>query len=630
MKRDTVRSKLMNRRALLLAGGKLGLLMALAGRLYYLQVAQSSRFAMLADENRINLRLLAPPRGRIVDRFGAPLAINRPTYRAVLVAEQVGDISSTLDAVGTLVPLTDADRRRVIRDIRNKHSFVPVAIREDMSWDEMTRVDVNTTDLPGVSIEQGLIRNYPFGDTAAHVIGYVAPVSEQELNSDDPLVELPDFRIGKNGIEKAYDLELRGAAGTSQVEVNAFGRVVRELAHEDGIPGQEIVLTIDMALQDFAAKRCAAEGSAAAVVLDSWTGEVLALASSPGFDPSAFSAGLSATQWKDLIENPYNPLTNKAIAGTYSPGSTFKPIVAMAALDAGVMTPDTHVNCPGYYELGNAKFHCWKKGGHGSMNMRDGIKHSCDVFFFETARRTGIDRIAAMAKRFGLGATLGIDIPGERAGLIPTSAWKKATYGVAWQQGETLSAGIGQSYVSTTPLQLAILAARLATGRAVTPHLVREAGLMTGDNAVDRIDFASLDVSAKDLKLVTEGMMAVVNEPGGTAYGARIPDPAMAMAGKSGTSQVRRITEAEHEHGVPKASQVPWKDRDHALFISFAPVSQPRYVCVVVVEHGGAEASGGSAVAAPICRDILIEAQKRDPVHRVPATPFGGATLAQN
>lgn len=630
MKRDTVRSKLMNRRALLLAGGKLGLLMALAGRLYYLQVAQSSKFAMLADENRINLRLLAPPRGRIVDRFGAPLAINRPTYRAVLVAEQAGDISSTLDAVGTLVPLTDADRRRVIRDIRNKHSFVPVAIREDMSWDEMTRVDVNTTDLPGVSIEQGLIRNYPFGDTAAHVIGYVAPVSEQELNSDDPLVELPDFRIGKNGIEKAYDLELRGAAGTSQVEVNAFGRVVRELAHEDGIPGQEIVLTIDMALQDFAAKRCAAEGSAAAVVLDSWTGEVLALASSPGFDPSAFSAGLSATQWKDLIENPYNPLTNKAIAGTYSPGSTFKPIVAMAALDAGVMTPDTHVNCPGYYELGNAKFHCWKKGGHGSMNMRDGIKHSCDVFFFETARRTGIDRIAAMAKRFGLGATLGIDIPGERAGLIPTSAWKKATYGVAWQQGETLSAGIGQSYVSTTPLQLAILAARLATGHAVTPHLVREAGLMTGDNAVDRIDFASLDVSAKDLKLVTEGMMAVVNEPGGTAYGARIPDPAMAMAGKSGTSQVRRITEAEREHGVPKASQVPWKDRDHALFISFAPVSQPRYVCVVVVEHGGAEASGGSAVAAPICRDILIEAQKRDPVHRVPATPFGGATLAQN
>jgi penicillin-binding protein 2 len=235
-----------------------------------------------------------------------------------------------------------------------------------------------------------------------------------------------------------------------------------------------------------------------------------------------------------------------------------------------------------------------------------------------------------MAKRFGLGATLGIDIPGERAGLIPTSAWKKATYGVAWQQGETLSAGIGQSYVSTTPLQLAILAARLATGRAVTPHLVREAGLMTGDNAVDRIDFASLDVSAKDLKLVTEGMMAVVNEPGGTAYGARIPDPAMAMAGKSGTSQVRRITEAEREHGVPKASQVPWKDRDHALFISFAPVSQPRYVCVVVVEHGGAEASGGSAVAAPICRDVLIEAQKRDPAHRVPATPFGGATLAQN
>src|SRR5665213_2080896 len=349
MKRESNRSKLLSRRAMLLAGGKIGLLAALAGRLYYLQVVRGGRFAMLADENRINIRLLAPPRGHIVDRFGVPLAVNRPTYRAVLVAEQAGDIPSTLDAVATLVPLTEADRRRVARDLRNKHSFVPIAIREDMTWDEMTRVEVNTLDLPGVSIEQGLIRHYPFGEETSHVVGYVAPVSEKELDSDDPLVELPDFRIGKSGVEKQYDLELRGTGGTSEVEVNAFGRIVRELAHEDGLAGQEIVLTIDMALQDFATKRCAAEGSASAVVLDSWTGEVLALASSPGYDPDAFASGLTPAQWKDLVENPYNPLTNKAIAGTYAPGSTFKPMMAMAGLEAGVLTPETEFFCPGYF-----------------------------------------------------------------------------------------------------------------------------------------------------------------------------------------------------------------------------------------------------------------------------------------
>src|SRR5208282_57491 len=389
MKRESSRSKILTRRALILAGGKLALLGSITGRLYYLQVAQSSRYAMLADENRINIRLLAPPRGRIVDRFGVPLAVNRPTYRAVLVAEQAGDIPSTLDAVATLVPLGDSDRRRVLRDIRSKHSFVPVAIREDMNWDEMTRIDVNSLDLPGVSIEQGLIRNYTFANAAAHVVGYVAAVSEQELDSDDPLVELPDFRIGKSGVEKSYDLELRGTAGTSQVEVNAFGRVVRELAHEDGMSGQELLLTIDMALQDLAARRCAAEGSAAAVMLDAWTGEVLAMASSPGFDTSAFAVGLTPAQWKALIENPMNPLTNKAISGTYSPGSTFKPMMAMAGLETGVLTPETEFFCPGYFQVGNSIFHCWKKEGHGTLSVRRAIKESCDVFFYHTADLLG-------------------------------------------------------------------------------------------------------------------------------------------------------------------------------------------------------------------------------------------------
>lgn len=630
MAKDKDRGKLLNRRAVLLAGGQLALLGALAGRMYYLQVVQANRYAMQADENRINIRLLAPPRGRVVDRFGVPLAMNRPTYRAVLVAEQTGDIVSTLDAVGTLIPVTDADRRRVARDIRNKLSFVPIAIHENLTWEEMARVEVNTLELPGVSIEQALTRFYPFGETAANVVGYVAAVSEKDLSGDDPLLELPDFRIGKSGIEKAYDLSLRGTAGTSQVEVNAFGRVVRELAREEGMLGQEIVLTIDMALQDFAARRCALEQSAACVLLDAWTGDVLAMASAPGYDPTAFAAGLTPTQWKSLIENPLNPLTDKTISGTYAPGSTFKPMVALAALDAGVITPESTVFCPGHYELGNTRFHCWKKEGHGRLALRDAIKHSCDVFFFDTARRTGIDRIAAMAKRFGLGAPLGIDISGERAGLIPTTQWKKGATGVAWQQGETLSAGIGQSFVLATPLQLATMAARLVTGHEIKPRLIRENGIMAQEGGVDHIEAPALDISAKDVKLVLEGMYAVVNEQGGTAYAARIKDPATAMGGKSGTSQVRHITEAERQHGIPKPKAVPWKDRDHALFIAFAPVTNPRYVCATVVEHGGASAGGGSAVAAPICRDVLAEVQKRDPAHRVPDQPFGApTTLAQ-
>jgi penicillin-binding protein 2 len=611
---DKPRAKLLTRRALLLGGTQLALLGTLAGRLYYLQIAQADRYVMLADENRINIRLLAPPRGRIVDRFGVALASNQPTYRVDVVPEQAGDINATLDAIAQLVPLGDNDRRRVLRDIRRKHAFVPVLIRDSLSWEEMARLQVNTLELPGVGIEEGLTRTYPFGERASHVVGYVAAVTEQDLDGDDPLLELPDFRIGKAGVEKAADQALRGTAGTSQVEVNALGRVVRELAREEGLAGSEVVLSLDMALQDLAARRCGEMGSSASVLLDAWTGEVLAMASAPGYDPSAFATGLSSAQWKALVENPLKPLADKAIGGTYAPGSTFKPMVALAALEAGVLTPETRVFCPGHYDLGNVVFHCWKKGGHGSVDLHEAIKRSCDCFFFEMARRLGIDRIAAMANRFGLGATLGIDIPGEQPGLIPNSEWKKATYGVSWQQGETLSCGIGQSYVTTTPLQLAVMAARLATGRRVTPRLIREQGVFRPEDAMDRMLFPPLAVSEKDRRRVLDGMLAVCNEQGGTGYAARIKDPGFEMGGKSGSAQVRHITEAERLHGVPKQEAIPWKNRDHALFIAFAPAAAPRYACAAIVEHG----MHGATAAAPICHDLLLEAQKRDPVHKRP------------
>jgi penicillin-binding protein 2 len=616
MPRDTQQQKSLTRRAALLAGGQVLLGSALAGRLYQLQVLERDRYRVMADENRINLRLLVPPRGRIFDRFGIELADNHQNYHVVIVPEETADIDATINAIGTLIEVTDGDRRRALRDAKRLHTFIPVIVRSNLNWDEMARIEVAIPELPGVSIEQGLLRFYPYGPTAAHVIGYVAAVSEKELTGD-PLLELPDFRIGKAGIEKSQDLKLRGTAGASQVEVNAYGRVVREIARNEGQPGQDIVLAIDAAMQDFAMKRCASEQSVACVLLDAVTGDVLALVSSPSYDPMLFSDGLTSAEWQELSTDPRNPLSNKAIGGLYPPGSTFKPVVALAALESGAITPDTQITCPGYLELGDATFHCWQHGGHGTLRLRDAIKKSCDVFFYETAHRTGIDHIASMARRFGFGDPLGLDIGGEHAGLIPDRDWKLATTGVAWQQGETLNTGIGQGSVLATPLQIATMAARLATGRQIVPHLVRGAQLPPGGDRHPP-GFSSMGISPHSVSVVLEGMTAVVNEQGGTAYSARIKDPAFAMGGKSGTSQVRRITEYDRDHGLTKDSDLPWKDRDHALFVAFAPVGAPRYVCAVVVEHGGVEAGGGSEVAAPIVRDVLLEVQKRDPARHVP------------
>jgi len=617
MRREALRQRLFTRRAAVLAGGQALLLAAISGRMYQLQITESERYAVLADENRISLRLLAPLRARILDRFGIALAENRQNYHLVVVPEQAGDIIATLDALGTLIEVGETDRRRVLREIRRKHSFVPVVVRANLSWDEMARVEVAIPELPGVSIDQGVTRHYPFGETAAHVVGYVAAVSEQELDGD-PLLELPDFRIGKSGVEKSHDLELRGTAGTSQVEVNAVGRVVRELTRVAGKPGQDAVTSLDMVMQEFVTRRCSAEQSVACVLLDAVTGDVLALVSSPSFDPVPFSMGLTSAMWQELSNDPRKPLSNKAIAGAYPPGSTFKPVVAAAALTSGVLTPETSFTCPGYLKFGNVTFHCWRHGGHGTLRLRDAIKKSCDVFFYETARRVGIDRLAAMARRFGFGGLLGIDIPGERPGLIPSREWKLATGGSIWSQGETLIAGIGQGAVLATPLQLATMVARLVTGRAVSPRLVRAEGLMQRSVDLASRNFPSLDLHARTLGLVLDGMNAVVNEQGGTAYGARIQEAGFAMGGKSGTSQVRHISDYERVRGVRKARQIPWKQRDHALFVAFAPVGAPRYVCATVVEHGGSSGGGGSAVAAPICRDVLLEVQRRDPARRVP------------
>ena len=610
MRLDSERHKLFSRRAAILAGGKAVLLSALVARMYYLQVIEAERYRMLAEENRINLRLLPPPRGHIVDRFGLAMADNQQNYRVLLNAEDTPDIEATLDQLSKIIPISDGERRRILREIRRNRRFVPVTVRENLVWREVAQIEVNAPELPGVNIDVGQSRHYPDGWETAHVLGYVAAVAPNEVGGD-PLLELPGFRIGKAGIEKIHDLQLRGTGGSSQVEVNAFGHVIRELSRQEGQPGAEVVLTIDLELQKMASRRFKEE-SGAAVVMDIHNGDILAMASTPSYDPNAFNKGLSAEEWQTLSTDPKSPLSNKAVSGQFSPGSTFKMVVLLAALEKGVIGPDNRILCTDEMELGTATFHCWKKHGHGWMDSFNAIMQSCDIYFYEIARRTGIDRIANMANRLGFGHVLGLDLPGEQKGLVPSRAWKRKVMNAPWHQGETILTGIGQGYLLATPLQMAAMTAVLANGgKPVTPRLTRPHPASEEDKlspeAPEEGQGEGPGLLPMHLDLVRRAMDAVVNDPNGTAYRARIKNPGQQMGGKTGTVQVRRITKAEREQGVKKNKELPWKDRDHAMFVGFAPTDQPRYAVAVVVEHGG----GGSSVAAPIARDILIEAQKR-------------------
>ncbi|MEO0035503.1 MAG: hypothetical protein RLZZ501_1526 [Pseudomonadota bacterium] len=618
MYHDNDRAKLFSRRAIMLGAGKATLITGLAARMYYLQVIEADKYAMQAEDNRITTRLLAPPRGLILDRNGIPMAINQQNYRVMVVAEQTPSLDYTLDALSRIIPIGETERARIHKEARRRRSFVPVSVRENLTWEEVARVEVNAPDLPGIVIDVGQSRYYPLEGLGAHIVGYVSAVSESDLTDDDPLEELPGFRIGKGGVEKIYDMALRGRAGTSSLEVNSVGRVHRELERHEGEPGIDLHLTLDIRLQQYAAQRLGDE-SAAAVVMDIRTGEVIVMASTPSFDPNSFNRGLTNEEWKELSSNPRAPLTNKAIAGQFAPGSTFKLVTALAALESRDITPDMRVLCTGHMQLGNIKFHCWKKEGHGSLDLVGALKNSCDVYFYEVARRVGFEKIAEMARRFGLGAPTGVDLPSERAGNIPDRAWKRKMMKQPWHPGETLINAIGQGYVTSTPIQLAVMTARIANGGfAVKPHVARD--LIEDKTVRPRVtpDWPSLDVSAQSLALVRRGMFAVSNEPGGTAYKARITEEGMWLSGKTGSAQVRRISMRERETGVKKNEQLPWKERDHALFVAYAPEDNPRYAIAVVVEHGG----GGSAVAAPIARDIMLEVEKRD-LARAAAEPAG-------
>jgi penicillin-binding protein 2 len=604
MSREMEKSRLFTRRAVLIGGAKIGLFSLLLGRLYYLQVMQQDKFKVLAEDNRVNLRLIPPPRGQIVDRNGMPLAINQQNYRVVLLPEQVSDLNALLDSFAKYISVTDYDRRRIERDFRNVGGLNAVMVRDNLTWDQVAALSLHMPELSGADIEVGEVRTYPYTLMTSHIIGYVGSVSQSEKDSGKGHLAMPGFRIGKSGVEREYDNQLRGEPGELQLEMNARGRVVRELARKEPKPGQDLKLTVDIGLQEAVQKRLEQEESAAAVVMDVMTGAVYALVSHPGFDPNLFTYGISQNDWDTLNADEHVPLLNKALDGVYSPGSVFKIVTAMAGLESGILKATDTVYCPGHMDLGNHRFHCWKKGGHGRLNFVQAMAGSCDTFFYDLGKRVGIDRIYTTARRLGLGERTGIDFPHERTGLIPSRSWKQATKSTSWQQGETLITAIGQGYVLTTPMQLAVMISRIANGgMVVRPHIV-----VGGEAERQGRQGRLLGFDPKHIALVQESLSAVVNLPIGTAHSAAIPDPVMAMAGKTGTAQVRRITTAERVQGVLKNEALPWKERDHALFVGYAPLVNPRYACSVIVEHGGS----GAHTAAPIVRDILAECQKRN------------------
>jgi penicillin-binding protein 2 len=601
--KDTAESfRKISRRGLFLGGVQLAFAGALGLRMQHLQVDQADEFRLLAEENRINIRLLPPTRGQIFDRNGVIIAGNEPSYRITMVKEDAGDVDDVIARLSALVELDEDELNRALTEMQRSAPFLPVTVAERVTWEDISRVAVNAPALPGVTPEVGLSRIYPRRGDFAHVVGYVGPVSERDLaryESPDPVLRIPRFQIGKVGIEARHEEVLRGRAGAKRVEVNAVGRVMRELDRREGTPGADMQLTVDSKLQSYIQARLGEE-SASVVVMDVNNGDLLGIASSPSYDPNKFVRGISVADFGELRDNDHRPLASKTVQDAYPPGSTFKMVTVLAALDAGVVAPDETVWCPGHMEVAGRRFHCWKRAGHGHMNLEEALRESCDVYYYDLALKVGIERIAETARRLGLGEAYSIGMSAVTEGLVPNKEWKERERKADWVIGDTVNASIGQGFVLSSPLQLAVMTARLATGKAVMPRLVhRIGGAETPESAG-----ADLGFNENHLRQIRRAMYSATNDRRGTAYGSRIIVETHRMAGKTGTSQVRNITAAERARGVTRNEDLPWNRRDHALFVNYAPYENPRIAVSVVVEHGG----GGSAAAAPIARDITLQA----------------------
>jgi penicillin-binding protein 2 len=587
--------------------------LALTGRLAQLQVIQAGQYATMASNNRFNFRLVPPPRGRILDRDGVVIAGNRPSFRVLVLRDETKDLDQTLDLLGRLLPDTLDRRRSIIRDVNAAPRFSPVPVKSDLTWEEFARVNLYANELPGVMADMNEARYYPFGGAFAHVIGYVAKPNDRDIKAIEDRGEKvpeilynPGFRIGRQGVEKSFDTELRGEAGGNRVEVDARGKVVAEDigGSKPAVPGKDVVLTLDADVQNRALE-VFGEESGGCVVMDIRNGDILCMVSAPSFDPNMFVGGVPSRVYSALRDYERRPLLDKAIYGTFPPGSTFKMTTALALLEAGI-NPAERVTCTGSYRFGNNTWRCWKRGGHGSMDMHDAIKNSCDTYFYHLCNRAGVDLIARVAEDLGFHKAYEIGIAGQSTGTVPTTEWIKKVRPnePRWNRGETLNVAIGQGQLSVNALQLAVMTSRLANGRkAITPRLVKSVGGVERPSgaAVDNLPF-----SQEHLDIVRAGMAAVANDVTGTAYRAsQLGLGDIQMAGKTGTAQSR-----SYGTGSRGPRDAVWTRRDHALFVAFAPHDAPRYAIALIIQHAP---TGGSADAAPRAREIMKTVLLKDP-----------------
>jgi penicillin-binding protein 2 len=569
------------RRALVLGGAQMAIGAVLAGRMAYISIAQNERYSLLAESNRVNLTLMPPRRGWIVDRNGKPLALNRTAFRIDIIPDRIQDKPRVLGELQKLLALPDDEIDRISTEISKNAGYQPVQVAQNLSWDQFAAVSIRAPELPGVAPGQSFNRFYPSGAAVGHLLGYVGAASAKDYEkTKDPLLILPGFKIGKDGIEKILEQRLRGEPGAKRTEVTARGKLVRDLATRPDVPGKTTRLTVDAGLQEYAARRLGNE-SGSVVVIDCLTGGILTMASMPSYDPNSFSDGISNNEWKMLQADDHIPMLNKSLQGLYPPGSTVKPMAALAILRAGV-DPDETVYCGGGYRLGNRTFKCL--GRHGAVNMATAIMKSCNTYFYAMANRLGYDTIAPVAKMTGLGQEFDLPVASQRYGTVPDSAWKMRKYNKEWSRSDSLNATIGQGYIIVSPLQLAVMSARIASGRNLQPSLVLG----------QQPKAAPLPFPTEHLAVVHKGMDLVVNG-GGTGARSRLPLDGVTMAGKTGTAQVRKIA------GSQRGQSGEWKYRDHGLFVCFAPVEAPRYAAAVVIEHG----LGGARAAAPVARDVL-------------------------
>lgn len=570
------------RRSFLVSAGMGGIGVLLAARLGYLAIAENEKYRTESESNRVNLTLIPPRRGWILDRNGAPLASNRADFRVDIIPERLKNPEKTVDELGKVLGLDAGRISDIKQELANARGFKPIEVASGLNYREFAAISVRLPDMQGVVPQRGFSRFYPTGPAVGHLIGYVGPASAEEYEEDrNPLLITPGYKIGKDGLEKQFEQTLRGVPGARRVEVTASGRIVRDLETREDVQGDPIRLTIDGPLQDYAARRIGLE-SGSVVVMDCKTGDLMCMASMPSFDPNSFSDGIGSVEYSMLREDERVPLRNKVLKGLYPPGSTVKPMVSMAFLKEG-LDPEETVFCGGGLRVGNRVFRCWKRGGHGTVNMAKGIYQSCDVYYYYFAQRIGMDPIAAMARRCGMGQEFPLPVTSQFYGTVPDPEWKQKKYDREWQAFDTVNATIGQGYMLASPLQLAVMASRIATGAHVMPRLT----MNTKPKGFDEIDFPPEHVA-----YVRQAMSDVVNGPG-TAGRGRLPLEDVLMAGKTGTAQVVGLNLSDGKSG-------PWKYRDHGLFIFFAPFDKPRYAGAVVIEHGG-----GSGAAYPIARDVM-------------------------